>query len=384
MDADNSIPKVIPQEGGQKSAADKKTSKKRASNPKKKFIPANINKGTKPEPSLTATGIWILFIETFAFVYWQLADSFHGYLCGIVHSMSLGLVVAGPTTAVNQALKRPRLIWSLYACVCAGITVVEIVANRPSSPDAATANKFPKMDERQPAALAALADKLQFTADKLSQVTSQRDAANAALIAAQSATEPRKITPAQRNKFIALLSEAHASKISIKVIVGNKDSETEKFAEQFREMLTAAGYGKDAPQSLPPQKVSLIYVTNTITATIPPIGEYSNQDIINLPGLYPMSPSGNWGQKNVEVIAVFSDTNAIVPSLLPAFMAMKATKQNPNGGEVFAYHPTDDPNSIIMGICNALVENGISIGLMPGKGILTDGGVAFFIPQKFY
>jgi hypothetical protein len=152
----------------------------------------------------------------------------------------------------------------------------------------------------------------------------------------------------------------------------------------MREMLTAAGYGKNAPQSLTPPNENIIWVTNQITAAIPPVGAYGNQDVLDFPGLYPMSPDGKWGHKNVEVFAVLSDTNGLSPSLLATFMAMKATPKNPNGGEIFAYHPTDNPNAIIMGICNVLVDNGISIGFMPGKGILSSGGVAFFIPQKLF
>jgi hypothetical protein len=236
----------------------------------------------------------------------------------------------------------------------------------------------------EPAALSALAEKLQSTADLLSQATSQRDDLNAKLIAAQSATEPRKINLDQRKKFIALLSDVHASKISIPVIVGNKDSETDAFAEQFREMLTVAGYGTNAPKSLPPPKEDIVWVTNNIIAAIPRIGTFGKQEILNFPGLNPVSPNGKWGQKNVEVFAVLSDTNGLSPELMPAFMPMKASPSNTNGGELFAYHPTDKPNAIIIGICNALVENGISVGFMNGKGILPEGNVAFFIPQKFF
>jgi hypothetical protein len=65
-------------------------------------------------------------------------------------------------------------------------------------------------------------------------------------------------------------------------------------------------------------------------------------------------------------------------------MIFEAGSNNPNKGELFAYHPTDDPSSIVAGICNALVKEGISVGFMSAKGLLPDGQAGFFIPQKMY
>lgn len=384
--ADSSFPSVPPQEGGDKNRTNKKASEKRAGNSKKNFVSANRDKRAKPESSTTITGLFIVIIEIAGLVLWQMADVFHGWKCDSIHWVSINCFVAGAAISAHKVLKKPMWVWGSYAAICVLIGFVIFSNSSTNNTNLATSNSHETNSTKleEPAAVSVLAEKLQSTSDLLSQVTSQRDEINAKLIAAQSATEARKIKPDQRNKFIALLSDAHASKISIPIIVGNKDGETENFAEQFREMLTAAGYGKDAPKNLPPPKENMIWVTNQIGAAIPPVGAYGNQEIVNYPGLYPASPSGKWGQKNVEVLAVLSDTNGISPSLLATFMAMKATPYNTNGGEVFAYHPTDNPNAIIMGICNALVENGISIGFMPGKGILPDGGVAFFIPQKFY
>jgi hypothetical protein len=152
-------------------------------------------------------------------------------------------------------------------------------------------------------------------------------------------------------------------------------------------MLNAAGYGMSAPKSLPPPSEIAVYVTNRLVGVIPPFGGYSTEGIKYIPGLFARQPSQNSLQKEPEVFAVMSDVNFIAekpPNNTPSFMVFTASENNPNGGKLFAYHPTDNPDAIVVGICNALIEEGISVGFMSSKGILPDGQAGFFIPQKIY
>jgi hypothetical protein len=393
------LPSATPKKSGYyKSARDEPTNE-HSGKTQKELKPTETSKRKKPR--LTNTE-WREFIGILAIVCWIWSEIIRCYdfliLCFL--GAALLLFYAAACHFVFKffrikSLLHGLLVWILLTIFTAGVVYQN---SRPlprnsteSNPVEVVKNSATSSQTNQPEpqlAVQILANQLQVNANQfsnqLAQEKAKEDALNKALIEAQSATQPRRITPEQRNKFIAFLSDSHASKISVKVIVGNNDSETENFAEQFREMLDAAGYGKNAPQSLAPPIQNMLWVTNKISAAIPPIGEYSSQGIIYLPGLSLGPPIGNGMQKNVEVVAVISNTNSISPKLWPTFMVMKVTTNIPNGGKIFVYHPTDDPNAVIVGICNALIENGISIGFMPGKGILSGDEVAFFIPQKFY
>jgi len=220
----------------------------------------------------------------------------------------------------------------------------------------------------------------------LSNQQEQFQALNNKLLEVINARAPRRINLDQRNNFIVLLSDSHVSKIALPVVVGNNDSETENYAEQFREMLNAAGFGMDAPQILPQPQQDIIFVTNQIAAAVPPLGEYSTQGIRYIPGLFPRPAEQKQTQKEPDIFAVLSDANFISGKTTnpAAFMIFKATPNNPSGGELFAYHPTSDPNAIVVGICTALIKEGISVGFLSSKGILPDGQAGFFIPQKLY
>jgi hypothetical protein len=320
------------------------------------------------------------------------------------HTLAIWLLCLG-LVAYAQAIRveiielstssKPANLIGIIACAlalvfCATLQIIECnkqklePAQKPNFSTTGSAIVSNKIE--LPAAMTALAEKLQSTSDLLSQVTSQRDAANAALIAAQSATEPRTIKRDQRRDFITLLADA--SKISLPVVVGNNDSETEHFAEQFMEMLGAAGFGTNAPISLPPPEQNIIFVTNGAVAIIPPLGGYSREGITYISGLFLSRLDQDKPQRQPNVFALLSDTNLLSgrlnPSEPPTFMVLKATKNNANGGELLAYHPTDNQDSIIIGVCNALIREGISVGFASSKGILQDGKVGFFIPQKFY
>jgi hypothetical protein len=205
------------------------------------------------------------------------------------------------------------------------------------------------------------------------------------LIAERNAGQPRIITADQRKNFITILASTNCSKISIPVIVGNNDTETEHFAEQMREMLNAAGYGNDAPKSLPAPSESRIYTASEAVGLIPPYGQVDENSIISIPGVFPRASveNGSMPPKEPDVFAVVSHPDILNsktnPPFTPSFMIFTATKNNPNGGELMAFHPTNDPDEIIIGICNALVKEGISVGFMPANGKLPIG---IFIPQK--
>jgi hypothetical protein len=53
--------------------------------------------------------------------------------------------------------------------------------------------------------------------------------------------QPRRITQQQRDKFIELLK--NSPKFPVKIFVGRKDTETDNYAKQMREMLNCAGFG---------------------------------------------------------------------------------------------------------------------------------------------
>jgi hypothetical protein len=215
---------------------------------------------------------------------------------------------------------------------------------------------------------------------ELQDALGQLKAVNQELIKTRNATSPRRISEKQRRNVITLLSDSKVSKIFLPVVVGNIDSETENFSGQFREMLSAAGYGKDAPLSLPPPQQNIMWVTNAIVAGIPATGKNAFEDVIQRPGLCPFSPTNN----DVDVLALI-DTNTFSPSIPASLMVFKDVHHpdDPSRG-VFAFHPTNDPNAIALGVCQALIEEGISVGFMPANGILPDGQTGFFIPQKFY
>jgi hypothetical protein len=85
-----------------------------------------------------------------------------------------------------------------------------------------------------------------------------------------------------------------------------------------------------------------------------------------------------------ELIAVFSapGTYGIPPQLNrePAsFMPMDPTDKNSGTSEVYAYHPTDDPNHVLLGVMEALNHCGISTAFMPGATFLKPGEVGLLV-----
>lgn len=184
------------------------------------------------------------------------------------------------------------------------------------------------------------------------------------------------------------------SKTPIKVIVGKTDSETENFASQFREMLDAAGYGIDA-KSVPNEA----YKTNEIVVTsfepdvgVPPFNiSGKNQELVRIPDFF-VSPTKN-GQKDVDVVAIFSSTNGEIgiPNSPKGPDAASVMVFYPNPKVIhdtndmhYAYHPTRNPDNILMGVSDVLIASGISVGPLQGRAILNPGEVGFFIPQKIY
>jgi hypothetical protein len=206
-------------------------------------------------------------------------------------------------------------------------------------------------------------------------------------------TQPRRITPEQREKFIRiLLAHNNYSKVPIRVIIGKSDSETENFALQFREMLVAAGYGADA--KLEPDEA---YKRNMIVVTspdpdikVPPFnGRGESQEFLRIPDFF-VSPTES-NQKDADVIAIFSSSNGeisipdITGSNAPSVMIFYPTTNNPDKSDIhYAYHPTQNSDQILVGIENSLVEAGIKPGFMTGKTILNPGEIGFLIPQKVY
>jgi hypothetical protein len=216
-----------------------------------------------------------------------------------------------------------------------------------------------------------------------------RDVTNR-LAVAETATQQRRIKPQQREKFIRIMSDVHNfSKIPIKVIIKSKDNnETAVFATQIREMLDVAGYGVGA--KLPPDesyKINYTYVANRLSdVDVPPPnmeGKYTelviNPDVL----LQPV----NQNEGEPEVLVVFSGTipgAETVPSIMPMHKLPNTFTNEPATNMVFAYHPTQDTNAILYGVSCVLNEVGISTGPMVNNGILKQGEMAVFIPERIY
>jgi hypothetical protein len=215
--------------------------------------------------------------------------------------------------------------------------------------------------------------------------------AQKAMQEAKSATTPRRITPEQREKFLKILLEHNnLSKTPIKIIVGKTDSETENFALQLREMLDAAGYGTDA-QPVPneayhtDQMVMTSFEPDVAVPSFNSLGKA--QEIDRIPDLFVSPTEPN--QKDVDVIAVFSSTNAFSTAGLADPASVMVFYPNPKmihdtNDMHYAYHSTRNPDKVLLGAANVLINCGISIGPMQGNAILRPGEVAFFVPQKIY
>ncbi len=130
MDDNSSDPK--PQlEGGRQIPRSKKPEAQRTGCQPKDRIQPGGDLPTKPESNPVALGIIILLIEMFSLVLWQLADSFHGYACGVVHTLSIACFVAGAAIGINRALKRTKLVWLSYSAVCVLVACVELASYKP-------------------------------------------------------------------------------------------------------------------------------------------------------------------------------------------------------------------------------------------------------------
>ena len=235
-----------------------------------------------------------------------------------------------------------------------------------------------------------LASQLQLTSDQLAQEMAKEDALNNALIKARSAFLPRTISPEQREKFIKmLLGKYDISKIPIEVIVGTADRETDNFALQFREMLDQAGYGVNTSelQVIPEitTNTNAIFMRDSLPdIKVPPAQmDGISQEIARYPS-FSAAPEKS-EQQGEDVIAVFAMTNDVSPNLAssepPSLMVFHFPTNT-----AYAYHPTKNPNSILLGVAKALSEIGISVGHMagrvPGRELVGPGGVAFLIPTK--
>jgi len=394
----------MPQESGDKNSSNKKSCEKRAKKPNQNFRPGNRDSRKKAEVIIVIFGL----IEILSLVLWQSADVFHKF-SDIIHWLSLCGFIAGAAYLLDKVFNHNKWVWILYMAACAllGLAVYE---NSEPSPLNRTESKSVEEVENSTtplqankpepqAALQTLAEKLETTSDQLRQATqgmANLEAANEALMNAQSATQARRITPQQRENFIKILSDAHnVSKIPIKVIVGRTDGETENFALQFREMLDEAGYGTvpsglQAPLNDPSFKGNILYVTDALpNIKIPMYNESGKyEEIIRIPNLYATPTSGS-SQKGPDVIAIFSSTNGTmgIPSMFPdrpTIMPMHATTNNPGGGVVYAYSPAQNPDKILLGVMEVLIDDGISTSAGGGKTFLKPGEIAFFIPQKLY
>jgi hypothetical protein len=220
---------------------------------------------------------------------------------------------------------------------------------------------------------------------------------------------PSKITVEQRRMFLAILSEAHnVSKVPIDVIVGGNERETEQFAFQLRKVLSEAGYGETPSEyHFPTAKMDdgTLFITNVFpnAMDLRPF-EWGKEAIAKIRGLEvtPMPtknivvPSftigGNpksalLGSKTVftssepNVIALFSGT---IPNrgIIPSVMAMHPDENNPSRATHYMYSKTSDPNAILYGVCEALYEIGITVGVSTTTNLLPLGRVAFFIPNQ--
>ena len=204
---------------------------------------------------------------------------------------------------------------------------------------------------------------------------------------------PRRISPEQREKFIRILSDPHnVSKIPIKVIVGKSDSDTEYLAMQIREMLDVAGYGTKPSAFTVITDPSYVmsdglWMTNSLpNIHVPPSKMYGiYEEIQQLPDMFPNTPTG---QKVSDIIAIFPVANPISGSSLNSVMIWNPTTNSLSGRDSkgYSYHPTKDPNCILLGVMGAFSDVGISCGPMAGlpPRLVEPGQIAFLIPQRIY
>jgi hypothetical protein len=228
-------------------------------------------------------------------------------------------------------------------------------------------------------AVQVLADKLEMMASQTNQLKAELDAANKALIAVQSATEPRIIMPQQREKFIKILTNINnVSKMNIRVIIGSTaDPETMKFADDFRDMLNQAGYGttNELPELIPNLHVWASHFGANdaeVVMFIADTNEFDRPIARNGVGIggYTIVDEGT----NVESFRLDS---TFPYSVFPMYSGTNA---------VYCYHYTQNQNDIFRGLMTILVQEiRISVGKTPGSGILKPGeSGAFFIPPKLY
>lgn len=200
---------------------------------------------------------------------------------------------------------------------------------------------------------------------------------------------PRRIMGEQRDKFITLLCNPHnVSKIPIKVIVGESDSETDFFAMQIREMLDITGYGtKPCPF---PIITNQSYQGSNFTCSVDnmPFIKGPRPDFLSVYKEIERRPfqfmADASGKNRTEIIAVFVVTNQLRrdewdnPSI--------SITNLPSGKIGYTYHATKDPNSILFGVVAAFRESGVKVS--PTATLTNEtvkpGEVAFFIPQKMY
>ncbi|MGA2869954.1 MAG: hypothetical protein ABSF34_12450, partial [Verrucomicrobiota bacterium] len=179
----------------------------------------------------------------------------------------------------------------------------------------------------------------------------------------ENAIPPRTISPSQRETFLeALLGTNNVSpKISIKVVVGDTDPETEDFARAFMGLLAEAGY-------------------------IP-----TNQEIIRVSGFEISQPDLKNEHRIPPVIALFTSLTGgrdIPPPTMAGFgsiaMMIPSVYSIAHGD---TSHPrmsryTENPNDILYGINSVLNFIGIPSGTMSNYGLLKPGEVGFFIPKQ--
>ncbi|HUA65884.1 MAG TPA: hypothetical protein VME24_08560 [Alphaproteobacteria bacterium] len=364
--------------------------------------PPNGNGVTKPQ-----WGNIVLLLVEAGVVFWMICELldvsiplWRAAILFIGISLILGWIAH---TFSKKVWPNKATVWVIYSLmlVCLLIAVlisrlhksaepkpIEMVEN--VSTPAQVTNPEPTL------AVQVLASQLQLTSDQLAQERAKEDALNKALIMAHSAFLPRTISQEQREKFIKILSATcNISKIPIKVIVGSTDRETDNFALQFREMLDQAGYGTNATNFATSDEnfkkgVGAIYAINSLPdIKVPPRTlDGINQEIVRYPSVW-VAPTQS-EQQSADAIAVFPTTNDTMPVLAPgepaSVMVFFPDTNGPSSPAGYTYHPTENPNSILLGVANALSCIGISAGHMagriPGRELLRPGEVAFFIPTK--
>lgn len=194
---------------------------------------------------------------------------------------------------------------------------------------------------------------------------------------------PRTISALQMEYFIKILAEPHnVSKIPIPIYLEATNQESTNFANRFSTMLGAVGYGTIPMDNLFPRDTTFKGDAFYTTRTLPELNQngvfQTVSSIVTVEKYNPNFISLIDPLRWADLIALYgSDETNNFPSVIIFYPG----DSHFIGGELYGYHPTDDPNAVLSGVYQALMHVGVRVARISAKGYLQPGQVAFFVPR---